>query len=152
MRNKRFKVALCLVVWILLPASADDKRIPAEPGVGEEWVQWNQETRQFVAYAYIIGYLDGSTHACVLADRLFAPGKGFADPKDVPAARCMEKTRSFSRGFEFYAKTITKFYETYPEDKRIPARFILRRLYDGEEITIKELHHLAQSGELIHRP
>jgi len=150
MWSKQGALVLCTLACVLSLGSVNHIRIPAEPGRGEEWLRWNQETRQLLAYAYLVGYQDGSIDGCAIADELFARGQRFYDPRDFPMAQCMEKRKKFSEPLELYIETITEFYETYPADQKIPARFVLRKLYDGAAVSLEQLHKMAQSGELIH--
>lgn len=150
MRVRPTNLTLWLLVCVLSLGAAVFERIPEEPGRGEEWLRWSKETRELLIYAYVVGYQEGSIDSCAIADELFAPGKMYQDPKEFPMARCMLKMKQYSRPIDFYTGTITRFYKRFPDDRKFPARSVLRKLYDGADTTLQNLHEMAQTGELIH--
>lgn len=131
-----------------LALTAREQRASAQPGQGTDWLRWNLDIKKLLVEEYTLGYIDGSMHTCELMSDQLGTGKKYRRIEETPYHRCFEAIRNFPRPAEHYVEKLDGFYKAYPEHAQIPARFILRRLYEGNDLSLQQIHELARSGAL----
>jgi len=88
----------------------------------------------------------------VIADALVPAGTKIQDLDETVMKRCIAMRRKFTKPVDYYVDTLTRFYTKYPEDRNVPASYVLPMLSDQDPKPIEEIHTLVQSGSLFLRP
>lgn len=140
--------AILATLVTVLASPALNNTAPQGTDEGTKWMGWGMETKTILVDEYTAGYIDGSTHTCGVASGLLVPTTKYSRSQDMPNVRCMHTVRKFSKRADYYVFVLDEFYTKYPQDRHIPARFVLRRLYDGNDISIERLNELAKAGAL----
>ncbi|MGH9788594.1 MAG: hypothetical protein ACRD4U_07835 [Candidatus Acidiferrales bacterium] len=148
------KVRILLIAGVLsvllLNARAD--RTPSSTAsavvIGEGWLSWSPEQRVIFVDAYLIGYLEGKSEACLAAYNLFELDKPIRDLNESVDARCFRHTKSYSRDADHYASVITQFYTEHVEYRNIPNIYLMTLLIDGRYETADEIYRAAVKREI----
>ena len=115
-------------------------------GEGKIWLEWDQSQRKGFVLGYVWGIDRGFHDGCsALAGSsstpdAIDPSKG-RDLLDNPLQHCMAKLPTFSKEASYYVAQITKFYETYPQDKDLPLRQLFAQMEDSSNNkTLEQIH------------
>lgn len=125
---------------------------PEALGTGFQWLEWNADARAVFVFAYIGGYHRGTVQACTISDELVPQGIDGEPVTGRILPRCFAQTRSFSEKVEFYVERITEYYQEYPEDRFVPAAYILPMFSDQDAKPLEEIHRMAQTCGLFMTP
>lgn len=150
------------VLIILVTARTSGQLSLKDAERGGQWLSWGEAERAAYVEGFISGSLQGSHQACDLADQLFATAKTYhlgddKRPSDMPSARCLARTVTYSRMFfnndanlelSAYTDVITEFYMKHPEYDGILFPSLLEMLSDKKSKTASELYEMALKGEL----
>lgn len=136
MNRTHFVALITLMIRLLASASSPT---PSHPRSGKDWLSWTPEQRFVFLDAYTAGYSLGKTSACDIAADLFRPNEEITDVSRQPSARCLEKTKSYSRSADYYSQLITDFYTRCPKYEAAPLLYLMMLLSDDRLKTAAEL-------------
>ena len=134
--------------FLIFTARADRTPSSSPVGTGEGWLSWSSEQRTLLLDAYLTGYWQGKTEACLAADKLFELDKPVRDPNEIVAARCLRHTKDPSKDIDHYASVITQFYTEHTEYHNIPNIYLMVLLIDGHYKTADEIYRAAVNGHI----
>jgi len=105
---------------------------------GDWWLKWKPTARETFVFGYTLGYGNGHSNGCFQGTKGW-PGRSKLDVANDPTSKCLEQIPDFSKGTDFFVKSITEFYKRYPEDRDIYVAEVLEQL--GKGLTLEEIHH-----------
>jgi hypothetical protein len=128
--------ARALAAVLLLSVAATASREIAE---GEDWLKWDNNTREQYVWCYVLAFQHGFQSACKATA---VPKKPFSAStvSELPEESCMAKMPKFSKPIEYYSKKITDFYSSYPADRYAMIRELLDNMVDSGDLTIEQIH------------
>ena len=133
---KRILLAALLVAPVLLFSAhrLSGQRVCCQ---GDWWLKWDHDARESYVYGYTLGFSKGHLDGCEQGTKSWA---GTPEPgtENSPLQRCIHTELDFSRGSDYFVKSITEFYERHPEDRDIYINEDLEHLAKG--LTIEEIH------------
>jgi hypothetical protein len=100
---------------------------------GDSWLGWTEEQRNDYVKAYIFGRTKGYSDACFKLVKYW-PAPVVLSEDNNPLASCFKGMPDFAKGTEYFAKKITEFYRTYPENRILLITEILEPLAKGTSI------------------
>ncbi len=101
---------------------------------GNLWLKWTKDRRESYVWGYMTGYSHAFWKGCRLA--IQARPKGTAAEEANSACRAHEP--DFSKGTDYWAKQVTDFYKTFPEDRDIYIDEVLEQLGNGQ--SLEQIH------------
>ena len=109
------------------------------------WLHWSTSERLAFVRAFVIGYRQGSDEGCQVAERAAQPS--------LSESICWKQTERLPSTFRAlfyddevsqYSRSMTTFYESYPEDDDVPITFLLESIV-FEQKTPVQVHNLLPS-------
>ena len=148
-----FLLKVCILVFTVSSSTStgaqDQARRPSRgPQAGMQWLSWTQQRRSDFVDAYLAGYLDGKSDACIAAAEIFDVGKTFSDPREDASQRCFRQAKSYSRNISDYVKVLTDFYTKYAQFKNIPYLYLMTILRDDQYKTADGIYQMALKEEI----
>lgn len=136
-------VGLCVVLTTFTRTSFSGQR--GWPG-GNNWRAWSKDAKEKYIWGYMSGSGDAYDAACRQIDLEWA-GKAEPGYENSPLNKCLKGQLDFSKGSDYFLKSLTEFYEAHPEDRDISIGEVLDLL--GKGFTVNELHKHSFQG---HKP
>lgn len=112
-------------------------------GDGHYWLRLTTDQQLFYLQGYLDGYRHGHREGCYAADRHPSTKEARA-----LAHECLQAMLKFSKGTKYYADQIAKYYQRYPEDRKLRVQRVLFRLSDQNNRSLEDIHTLYQAGKL----
>ena len=103
---------------------------------GEDWLTWNEDSRVNYVSAYLSGHARGFRDGCETGQQIYTVSRS----KGLPGEECIRKEPQYSRKLEDYAAKITEFYNSYPQDNRVPVLKLLDGMSDRRNLSIRQMH------------
>jgi hypothetical protein len=136
-RNRKFHAAWAAILILSLSTNLFATRVCCE---GEKWLGWSNEMRQAYVFAYVSAYSKGFAAGCAEGTRNIKVPKGGGLEND-PTRKCRQKTPDFSRGTDYFVRSITDFYKRYPSDRDIYIDELIDCFADGLSVDDAHRHH-----------
>jgi hypothetical protein len=108
---------------------------------GQEWLSWSNDARETYLSMYITAYSRGFRDGCETGQEIYSTRK----PSSLLEERCVGKAHKFSRNLEDYSETISRYYQTYPEDQHVQVFKLIEGLADDRKLTMKQMHEYYSS-------
>jgi len=132
--RRTFCLATAVLLAVCLSTPLFGTRVCCE---GDQWLRWTNEVRQTYVLAFSLGYSKGYAQGCTVGTRDVAaslrPGL-----ENNPARNCRHKGLDFSRGTDYFVKSITDFYTHFPADRDIYVEELIRCFAGG--LSVEEAH------------
>src|SRR5215475_262487 len=104
-------------------------RFPETRSVNEAklWLDWSKDERLAFVKGFVIGYKDRAVRGCGTAFEAFDRYASSVGIKSQPldSSTCFSENARFDRTAEYYADSVTLFYQTYPVDDDVPIRVLI---------------------------
>ncbi|HEY3929313.1 MAG TPA: hypothetical protein VGL89_13145 [Candidatus Koribacter sp.] len=116
------------------------------------WLKWNNDRRESYMWGYMIGYSHAYWDGCRQAMKALPGG---ATSESIERS-CRSRQPDFSGGTTYWARQVTQFYKTYPNDRDIAIDGILDQLRNG--LTLEQIHNYpfmrrrSQGGDGVSKP
>ena len=123
------------ILLLCLSAPLFGERVCCE---GEQWLRWSDDIRQTYVLAFTLGYSKGYVQGCDLGTRGMPPDSKPGIGND-PRQHCLHTGLDFSKGTDFFVKSITEFYERFPTDRDIYVEELIQCFASG--LSVEEAHH-----------
>jgi hypothetical protein len=104
---------------------------------GEQWLRWTNDVRQTYVLAFSLGYSKGYVQGCDVGTRDVTAGSKPGLEND-PTRNCRQKGLDFSRGTDYFVKSITDFYTRFPSDRDIYVEELIQCFARG--LSVEEAH------------
>jgi hypothetical protein len=117
-----------LAILILLPVSSGSLSGQRTCCAGDEWLKWSATERNTYVYGYTAGFGHGLIEGCKRGTRdMRVTVERVAD---LPLNKCMETQPKFADA-DYLVKSVTDFYERYPDFRDIYPFEVLDQLGTG---------------------
>jgi hypothetical protein len=106
---------------------------------GTQWLRAAEDARTAYIDGYVEGRLRGFGQGCLTGTegvKASSPG-----PDADPFHKCLSKNVTFSKTTMEYVKSITQFYEKYPEDRDMRVSEVLMDLSQGLDLDQIHFQH-----------
>ena len=125
-------VGVAAVVSLFSVRSLSGQRVCCQ---GDWWLKWNHDARETYVYGYTLGFSKGHLDGCKQGTKAWPHSPEAASPLQ----KCISTEPDFSKGSDYFVKSITEFYERYPKDRDIYINEVLDQL--GKGLTLEQIHN-----------
>lgn len=132
----RMKFSLRYFALLVVMASLQSASASSVLQAGEDWLKWNEQSRVNYVSAYLWGHARGFRDGCQTGQQIYS----VSESKGLPGEKCIGKQPQYSKKLEDYAAAITKFYNSYPQDKRVPVVKLLDGMSDRRNLSFQQMH------------
>jgi hypothetical protein len=129
-----FMCSVLMALWIFAAGRLSGQRNWHQ---GDTWLEWKHNARESYVFGYIVGYSTGRWDGCGEGAKDSAREANPGDESDR-THRCRHQGPDFSKNMDYFVKTITDFYERYPEDREIDIGEVFEQLGNG--LTLEQIH------------
>ena len=126
--------AIGLLVVLTWPHSLSSQRACCQ---GDWWLRWNHDSRETYVYGYTLGFSKGHLDGCEQAVKMFAAAPGTPGDKS-PLQKCISSEPDFSKGSDYFVRSVTEFYERYPEDRDLYLNELIDHFAAGQ--SLEQIH------------
>ena len=119
---------------------------------GDSWLRWDKQARLAFVMGNLRGNWDGQATGCA---GFVAEAESRSDVSGLTPAiaeqlrlRCENRYKPSKRSFQEYEEVITKFYEKYPEQRRVDIQDIISVLANdrGGRISAEDIHNTIKTS------
>lgn len=132
--RRGWSLAVAIFLAVCLSAPLLGTRVCCE---GEQWLHWTDEVRQTYVLAFSLGYSKGYVQGCDVGTQSITTNSKLG-LENGPTRNCRHKRMDFSKGTDYFVKSITDFYSRFPADRDIYVEEIIQCFAVG--LSVEETH------------
>jgi hypothetical protein len=137
--GKQRLVLILLGILLLITTPSQRLGSAGVPGEGDWWLKSNEDVRQTYTGAFVLGFGKGYGLGCSNATKNLPPDPGLG-LENNPRHECLQQEPNFSVDTALIAKSITEFYQRFPDNRDVYVEEIIVSLAEGQ--TLDEIHQL----------